>query len=116
MPRFTDGGTPVTGTAAVTLQFGEAQRRVMLYKNKTIRATGASGTNIQPRVYNTSGGAAGAITDEWRAASATAPGTLVNTTEINQLCVLDANQRLYYTVGGDVADTFSYALDFHPVD
>jgi hypothetical protein len=77
---------------------------------RSIRATGASGTNQQPRVYRVSGAAAGAWGEVWRAAAATAPGTLVNTYNIN--APVYCAGALYAKLDADAADTFNVEFVF----
>ena len=102
-------GVPVSGTAEVTLAVGSARKTVIAQAVAVFRATGAGG-NIQPRLYNISGGAAGSVGERWRASAATAGGTLVNTTGINRPLVTDASGNLYFSVSGDAGDTFDYEV------
>lgn len=116
-------GTAVAGNAEVALNVavllnstGGANSRmcVDLVAVRVIRATGATVTTIQPRVYDTSGAAAGTIAEKWRAAAATAPGTLVNTYNIHAPMYVTSDGLLYFKVDGDALDTFFYELIFVP--
>jgi len=100
----------VAGTAEIDMEL-PANPGMILLSVRSIRATGASGTNQQPRVYLTSGAAAGSVSEKWRAAAATAPGTLVNTYNINAPVNPTAG-HVYAKIDGDAADTFTYEFVF----
>lgn len=109
--RFSNiGGTAVAGNLQVALQVDTARRAVIIQSVRVLRASGASGTNVQPRLYDATGASAGAVSERWRASSATAPGTLVNTYNINAVAFTSATGVLFFIVDGDAADTFEYEV------
>lgn len=110
------GTSPADGNEEQALACGMAARRYMFHSIRCIRSAGVSATNIRPRLYNVSGAAAGTIAEIWRAAAGTAPGTLVQTTNILAPCVTDASGNLYLIMDGDAADQFYYEIFLEPLD
>lgn len=84
----------------------------LLLAVRAIRTAGASGTNITPRIMDSATGSAGDVSQKWAAAGATAPGTLVNTYNINDPIYCTTAGKLWFTLAGDAADTFFYEIIF----
>lgn len=107
---------PVAGNAEAVLQLstpqGAGSRRFVLRGVKVKRASGVSATNIQPRVYSTSGAPADDLSEVWRAGASTAPGTLVNAAPLEHPAWADENGRLYLSIDGDPGDTFNFEVYF----
>lgn len=103
-------GTGVTGTEEVSIIVADNPVKIMLYSLKTLRATGASATARQPRIYTTASAAAGAFSEEFRSPAAVAPATLLYTVGIGTCIQLAAGAVLYMKIDGDVADTFDWVL------
>lgn len=104
------GGTGVTGTEEVSIIVADNPVKIMLHSFKSLRKTGASATARRPRIYTTAAGAAGSLSEEYRATAAVAPATLQYEVNIGTCIQLAAGAVLYMMIDGDAADTFDWAL------
>lgn len=98
------------GNAQVAVKVSSKRSKVIIRSWHSVRKTGASATNNQPRVGNKTGFAAGDVNQRWRAAAATAPATAIHGTDLNHDTVTDADGYLYLVMDGDAADTFTWEL------
>lgn len=98
-----------SNVSMITLQVGGGITRVRIERIK-IQRTAGSGANFTPRIYSSSSGTAGTISQEYQGA-ATAVGTLFDATAVDVYCQTDTAGKLYLQPGFDVgADN---ACQFH---
>jgi hypothetical protein len=116
-------GAAVAGNAWVTLDFGavsdvlptaDRRKKVFLHRVHVLRATGASGTAHIALVGDVTGAAATAWSNQYESASVAA-ATRLNETGIDEPMYTDATGKLFFTSGGDAADTFDYQVWFRVV-
>lgn len=114
------GAAAVAGDAWVTLDFGVLmsavpsalkRKKFLLYAVETLRASGASATAHTALVADVTGSASTAWATKYQSA-AVAAGTRLNETGIDKPLYTDTAGKLFFTPGGDAADTFNYAVWF----
>ena len=117
------GAAAVAGTAWVTLDFGnvsdvlpgaENRKKLVLHRVHAFRKTGASATAHIALVADVTASASSAWATKYESASVAA-ATRLNETGINAPLYTDALGNLYFTTGGDAADTFDYEVWFRKV-
>lgn len=117
------GAAAVAGTAWVALDFGnvsdvlpgaENRKKLVLHRVHTLRKTGASGTAHIALVADVTASTAAAWATKYESASVAA-ATRHNETGIDEPLYTDALGNLYFTPGGDAADTFDYEVWFRKV-
>jgi hypothetical protein len=113
-------GAPVAGTAWVTLDFGpvsehlpvaDRRRKLIFDSVMVLRATGASATAHVDLLADVTGSLAAAWATKYAGASVAA-ATRTDVNGIAQPLFTDATGKLFWTPGGDAADTFDYFLAF----
>jgi len=111
---------PVAGNAQQEVVISATEQvKILVHAVLVKRTSGAAvGTN-QPRIYLVAGDAADAASERWRAAAATAAGSLINTTGINRPLTTvkfpagsaDAGKYgFYFIIDGDVLNAFTYEI------
>lgn len=117
------GAAAVAGNAWVTLDFGnvsdvlpgaERRKKIILHRVHALRKTGASVTAHIALVADVTGSASSAWATKYESASVAA-ATRLNETGIDDPVYTDVLGNLYFTPGGDAADTFEYEVWFRKV-
>jgi hypothetical protein len=114
-------GAAVAGNAWVTLDFGDTsamtvavggrRKKLVLERVHVLRASGASGTAHIALVADVTGSAATAWPVQYESASVAA-ATRLDETDINAPMFSSTAGKLFFTPGGNAADTFDYFLAF----
>lgn len=117
-------GAAVAGTAWVTLDFGttatetrpaaDRRKKFVFHRVHVLRKTGASGTAHTALVADVTGSASTAWATKYQSA-AVAAATRLNETSIDTPVYTDSSGKLFFTPGGDAADTFDYEVWFRVV-
>jgi hypothetical protein len=115
------GKVPVAGNVYVTLDFGdtstmmvavaERRRKFVLDRVEVLRATGASVTAHTALVADVTGSVAAAWATKY-ASAAVAAATRLDQNQINGTMYTSTEGKLFFTPGGDAADTFNYEVWF----
>lgn len=114
------GATTVAGNAWVTLDFGpvssnlaaaDRRKKVRFTRYKTQRAAGASGTAHTALLADVTGSASTAYATKF-VGTATAAATGIDETATDKVIYTDTTGKLFFTTGGDAADTFDYEVWF----
>jgi hypothetical protein len=104
----------VAGNAQIELAVPSATNsvlpRVEICRFKSVRTAGAGVTKQRPRVFSVTGAAAELISQEYRGTQVTAAADLFDTADIQAICEVDANLKLYANLDGDAGDTYSYVI------
>jgi hypothetical protein len=117
--RHNIDGTQVKGNVEVEVVLSSSEVTKVRLQAVLVKKTGGAGvaTN-RPRVYLTSGDAADAVSERWRAGAATPAGDLINTynilrpfTTIRFPSGTNAGKYgFYFIIDGDAANDFTYEL------
>lgn len=101
----------IAGNAWVTMQIDSQQRRVEVVAIDQLRTAGASATNHQPLVADVTGSTGTAWATKV-VVTAAAPTVRIDETNIGCHMFTDADGKVFYTPGGDAADSFKYSVTF----
>ena len=118
------GAAAVAGNAWVTLDFGSTadmvvpvasrRKKLVLHRIHVLRKTGASATAHIALIADVTGSAATAWTTKYESASVAA-ATRLNETRTGDPLYTDTGGKLFFTPGGDAADTYDYEVWFRVV-
>ena len=102
------------GSVSSTLPSAERRKKVVLHRVHVLRKTGASVTAHVALIGDVTGAAAAAYSTKYESASVAA-ATRLNETRTGDPLYTDETGKLFFTPGGDAADTFWYEVWFRVV-